>query len=213
MPSQAHESWAELLSQYDLEASLDELYRESSPVYPPRQDCLRIFRMPIQEIRLVFLGQDPYHGPGQAHGLAFSVPSGIPAPPSLQNIFKELAAEFPERAYAFSKNHGNLTTWVDREKIFLFNTALTVLEGKAGSHAEVWQEFTDDVIKFIAAKNKKCVFLLLGNHAKSKTDFIEKSRVVVGIHPSPLSAHRGFFGSGIFQAVEKVLGQSINWQN
>jgi uracil-DNA glycosylase len=156
------------------------------------------------------LGQDPYHGPNQAHGLSFSVPDGEKIPPSLKNIFKELILEFPERNYNFKS--GNLEQWFTREKIFLLNSSLTVQRGKAGSDIKKWEEFTDQVIKFISEKNEDCVFLLLGNYAKSKNKFIKnKDKIVTEVHPSPLA--RGFVGSNVFKRVEHVLGDKIDWSN
>lgn len=199
-----HESWGPLFDQYDFD--LDGLY--DVEVYPPRENVFRVFSMPVEEIRVVLLGQDPYHGPGQAHGLSFSVADGVAVPPSLRNIFKELCAEFPERGYKFSG--GNLEAWFSREKIFLVNAALTVLPGKPGSHLKVWEEFTDDVIRFIAERNQRCVFLLLGNFAKAKAALIpQKQKIVLGIHPSPLA--QGFLGSGVFRKVEAALGGPICW--
>lgn len=199
-----HSSWADLFSQYDFD--LDELYRET--VYPSRENIFQVFTMPVEEIRVVLLGQDPYHGPGQAHGLSFSVADGVAVPPSLRNIFKELCAEFPERGYSFKG--GNLEPWFAREKIFLVNASLSVLPGKAGSHMKLWEEFTDDVIRYIDSRNKKCVFLLLGNFAKAKGALItRKAKIVVGIHPSPLA--QGFLGSGVFKKVEAALGETIDW--
>jgi uracil-DNA glycosylase len=202
-----HESWKGLFDQYDI--NLDEIYRGAT-VYPPRDHVLRVFSMPVEEICVVLLGQDPYHGPGQAHGLSFSVANGVAVPPSLRNIFKELVAEFPERGYRFSG--GNLEAWFQREKIFLFNAALTVLPGQAGSHMKIWEEFTNDVIRWIDANNSRCVFLLLGNFAKGKAEFItnNKQKIVMGVHPSPLA--QGFLGSGVFKKVEAVLGQPIDWR-
>ncbi len=204
-----HPSWNPLFEQYEID--LDSIYNNSTlPVYPARADIFRAFSLPVSEIRLVLLGQDPYHGPDQAHGLSFSVPLGQPIPPSLQNIFKELQLEFPERAYKFP--HGNLIRWQQEEKIFLFNSSLTVLQGQPNSHADLWKDFSDDVIRFIVANNSSCAYLLLGAYAKSKAVLIgNPSRVVAGVHPSPLSAHRGFFGSGIFRSCEERLGSKIDW--
>ncbi len=202
-----HESWKPLFDAYDFD--LDELYSEKTPTYPAKENVFRAFTMPLSDIKLVLLGQDPYHGPGQAHGLSFSVLKGVAKPPSLVNIFKELKTEFPERNYQFPS--GDLTPWT-KQGIFLLNAALTVKEGKPNSHAEIWSEFTDDVIKFIADSNPKAVFLLLGAFAKSKAEFIEnKKNIVTGVHPSPLAASKGFFGSGIFQKVEKLIGE-IYWE-
>jgi len=154
------------------------------------------------------LGQDPYHGPKQANGLSFSVPDGEKIPPSLKNIYKELNLNFPERNYTFTS--GNLEQWFNREKIFLLNSSLTVEKGKAGSHMKKWEAFTNDVIKFISEQNDNCLFLLLGNYAKSKSVFIKnKSKIVTEVHPSPLA--RGFVGSNVFKRVETVLECDVNW--
>ena len=164
--------------------------------------------MNLDEIQIVLLGQDPYHRPSQAHGLSFSVSNGIKIPPSLKNIYKELQSNFSERNYEFSS--GNLEKWVYREKIFLLNASLTVIDGKPGSHMKIWRDFTDDVIKYISENNNKCIFLLLGNFAKEKEKFIEdKTRILSCPHPSPLA--RGFIGSGIFKKVEEKLGKNIDW--
>lgn len=199
-----HPSWQPLFDEYNIE--LDTICE--GEVYPPRNFVLRVFTMDVKEIRVVLLGQDPYHGPGQAHGLSFSVEKGVAVPPSLKNIYKELQMEFPDRGYTFP--HGNLEAWFSREKIFMMNAALTVEKGKPGSHMNVWQEFTDDVIRFIDKHNSHCVFLLLGNFAKAKAELISvKNRIVTEKHPSPLA--QGFVGSGVFKRVETALGESINW--
>ena len=202
-----HPSWKPLFDQYDID--LEALY--STEVYPSREQVFRVFEMDVRTIRIVILGQDPYHGPGQAHGLCFSVPHGVAIPPSLQNIFKELKRGFPERNYSFS--HGSLEAWVSREQICLLNASLTVLPGQPGSHMKVWEEFTDDCIRFISRENPRCVFVLLGNFAKAKQKLIEHpgSRIVSEVHPSPLA--RGFVGSGVFLRVEKALGEAVNWSN
>jgi uracil-DNA glycosylase len=178
-----HESWKPLFNQYDFD--IDELYSCSEPVYPKREHLFRVFEMDVREIKILLLGQDPYHGPGQAHGLSFSVPNGVDIPSSLRNMYKELKAEFPERNYKFES--GNLEKWFNREKIFLLNASLSVLKGKAGSHMDIWEEFTNDVIKFISDNNSNCVFVLLGNFAKAKECFIKnKERIIKGVHPSGL---------------------------
>ena len=202
-----HVSWKELFDQYDID--IDKIY-EIGEVYPPKELVFRVFEMDVKEIRIVFLGQDPYHGPNQAHGLSFSVPDGEKIPPSLKNIFKELILDFPERNYNFTS--GNLEQWFIREKIFLLNSSLTVQKGKAGSDMSIWEDFTNEVIKFISEQNNKCVFLLLGNYAKSKSVFIKNiSKIVTEVHPSPLA--RGFIGSKVFERVEHVLRQRVNWSN
>lgn len=202
-----HNSWTKLFEQYDI--NLDEIY-EIGEVYPPKESIFHVFEMDVKDIRILLLGQDPYHGPNQAHGLSFSVPDGERIPPSLKNIFKELTLEFPERNYNFTS--GNLEQWFKRENIFLLNSSLTVQRGKAGSDMSIWEEFTDDVIKFVSTHNNNCVFLLLGNYAKSKHVFIQnKTNIVTEVHPSPLA--KGFIGSNAFKRVESVLGFNINWSN
>ena len=202
-----HDSWTNLFNQYDI--NIDDIY-EGGEVYPPKTMVFKVFQMDVKDIRIVLLGQDPYHGPNQAHGLSFSVPDGEKIPPSLKNIFKELILEFPERNYNFKS--GNLEQWFTREKIFLLNSSLTVQRGKAGSDIKKWEAFTDQVIKFISEQNEDCVFLLLGNYAKSKNKFIKnKDKIVTEVHPSPLA--RGFVGSNVFKRIENVLGKEIDWSN
>ena len=179
-------------------------------IYPSNENIFRVFRMGINEIRVVLLGQDPYHGPGQANGLSFSVNNGIRIPPSLKNIYKELNSEYEERNYEYT--HGDLTRWFEIEKIFLLNSSLTVLDGKAGIFMKDWEKFTDKVIEKIQKDNERCIFLLMGNFSIKKMDLIEnKDRCVTCVHPSPLSANRGFFGSGVFREVEDKLGENIDW--
>jgi uracil-DNA glycosylase len=205
-----HESWKPLFEQFNF--NLDRVYTVSDIVYPDRNHIFRVFEMNVKKCRVVLLGQDPYHGQGQAHGLSFSVPDGTVVPPSLRNIYKELQSEFPDREYKFLS--GNLEKWFYRENILLLNSSLSVIKGKPGSHMEIWEEFTDKVIQFISEHNKTCVFLLLGNFAKQKKSFIlDKERIVEGVHPSPMAATRGFFGSNVFIKVENILGEKINWQN
>jgi uracil-DNA glycosylase len=202
-----HYTWEKLFNQYDI--NLDEIY-EIGEVYPAKELVFRVFQMDVKVIRIVLLGQDPYHGPNQANGLSFSVPVSQKIPPSLKNIFKEINLEFPERNYIFDS--GNLEKWFFREKIFLLNSSLTVQKGKAGSDMSIWEEFTNEVIKFISEQNDNCVFLLLGNYAKSKNAFIKnKSKIITEVHPSPLA--RGFIGSNVFKRVENSLGQEVNWSN
>ena len=205
-----HESWNELFDDYNF--NIDRLYSGKDTIYPKKEDLFKVFTMDVNDIRVLLLGQDPYHGEGQAHGLSFSVPDGISIPPSLLNIFKELKDEYPERNYKFTS--GNLEKWFHREKIFLLNSSLSVIKGCAGSQMKIWEEFTNDVIRFVSEKNSKCVFLLFGNFAKAKDVFIEdKSRIVKCTHPSPMASRYGFFGSGVFKKVEKVLKEEIDWSN
>ena len=200
-----HSSWKPLFDKFTIDIDID-----NDDVFPPKEFILRVFEMDVSDIEIVLLGQDPYHGINQADGLSFSVPIDMKIPPSLKNIFKELLLEFPERNYKFE--NGNLERWFNEEKIFLLNAALTVLKGQPNSHMNIWENFTNNVIKFIDKNNKNCVFILLGNYAKSKSVFIKnKSHIVACPHPSPLS--RGFIGSNVFTKVEQVLGHSINWAN
>ena len=169
---------------------------------------------PLDRVRAVILGQDPYHRPEQAMGLAFSVPRGVAVPPSLRNIHKELAADIGVP----SPNHGCLTAWADRG-VLLLNTALSVEEGKAGSHARAgWHRFTDHVIAAVSARDRPAAFLLWGNHAQTKAALLDVGRHLVhrSEHPSPLAAYRGFFGSRPFSKVNEFLhsrgdGVGIDW--
>lgn len=207
-----HECWKPIFEKHsDL---INEIFTYSEsfelPVYPPKDQIFRVFSKDVSSIKVLLLGQDPYHQKGQANGLSFSVNEDVKIPPSLVNIYKELVSTYPERNYKF--NHGNLEKWFFDENIFLLNTSLSVIEGCAGILIVKWRHFTDDIIKFIDENNKKCVYLLLGKHAEEKMKLIEdKSRCIVGVHPSPLSANRGFIGSKIFKKVEEKLGHGIDW--
>ena len=206
-----HECWKPLFEKHkDL---LDNIYKTTLeyelPIYPPTNLIYKVFEIDVKEIKILLLGQDPYHSVNQANGLAFSVNYNVKIPPSLKNIYKELNNTYPN-TYQFI--HGNLERWFNEEKFFLLNSSLTVLEGKPGIFIKKWQPFTDDVIKFINDNNKNCIFLLLGNFAKEKSKFIDnKDRIIVGVHPSPLSANRGFLGSKIFKIVDEKIGYQINW--
>ncbi len=177
-------------------------------VYPPAAQRLRALELAApQDVRVVILGQDPYHGAGQAHGLAFSVPTGVKAPPSLVNIHKELAADLglPRPL------HGNLEGWA-RQGVLLLNTALTVEAGRAGSHAgKGWEELTDAIVAHVAALPGPSVFILWGSHAQAKAARVpslsSSSRhcILTAPHPSPLSAYRGFFGSRPFSRANAFL--------
>lgn len=187
-------------------------------VYPPRGAWWRALELtPLDTVKVVILGQDPYHGPGQAHGLSFSVPDGVKLPPSLVNIYKELETDcgIPRRA------NGNLEDWA-RQGVLLLNTSLTVEAGQAGSHAKRgWDAITDAVVAAVAARPDPSVFILWGNHAQAKAARIAelagsgRHLVLKSVHPSPLSAHRGFFGSRPFSQANAFLernGRSpINW--
>jgi uracil-DNA glycosylase len=202
-----HKSWKSIFDQYEID--IDQIYIKND-IYPPKESIFKVFEMDVKDIQILLLGQDPYHGENQAHGLSFSVPSNTKIPPSLRNIFKELNLEFPERNYIFKS--GNLEKWFYKEKIFLLNSSLSVIKGRPGSQMNLWEEFTNDVIRFISDNNETCIFLLLGNFAKAKSKFIKnKSLIINGIHPSPLA--RGFIGSNIFKNVETLLNKQIDWSN
>ena len=183
-------------------------------IYPPGSQIFRAFDLtPVQNVKVVILGQDPYHGPGQAHGLSFSVPSGVPAPPSLKNIFKEIETDLGVRM----SGHPNLENWA-RQGVLLLNAVLTVRAAEAASHSRIgWQEFTDAVIKYISDNCEGVVFMLWGNFARGKSELIDHSRhcVLEAAHPSPL-ARGAFFGCRHFsQANNYLLSTSrtpINWQ-
>jgi uracil-DNA glycosylase len=208
MTDKIHKSWKKLFDKYDF--NLDILYNIGDIVYPQKNLIFRVFEMNVKKIKIVLLGQDPYHNPNQANGLSFSVQNKVKIPPSLQNIYKEICVEFPERNYEF--NSGNLERWFTEEKIFLLNSSLSVIKNKPSSHMVIWSDFTDDVISYISKKNKNCIFILLGNFAKSKEKFIiNKENIIIGVHPSPSSANNGFFNSNIFKQVEEKLQQEINW--
>jgi uracil-DNA glycosylase len=206
-------SWEIIFDKYEF--NIDSIYGNNTSVFPLKENIFRVFKMDVQDINLVILGQDCYHtelknGCCIADGYAFSSIYNIP--PSLKNIFKEIKNEFPNRNYNFI--NGDLSKWVENENIFLLNCSLTVEKGKPGSHMEIWKEFTDDIIKYISIVNKECVFVLLGNFAKKKAELIlNKDNIINGVHPSPLSANNGFFNSNIFINIEKKLGKEINWQN
>ncbi len=181
-------------------------------IYPPKNQIFRVFQKPVNDIQILIVGQDPYHQPNQANGLAFSVNMDVKIPPSLINIFKELKNEFPDRNYEFT--HGDLSKWFFDENIFLLNASLSVIESNAGSFMKLWEPFTNDVIKYVVENNNHCVFLLWGNFAIQKQNIIQNNdRIVQCPHPSPLSAHRGFFGSNCFILIEQKLNKTINWQN
>ncbi|SNY70830.1 uracil-DNA glycosylase [Pantoea sp. GL120224-02] len=184
-------------------------------VYPPQKDVFNAFRLTeLDDIKVVILGQDPYHGPNQAHGLAFSVLPGVPTPPSLLNMYKELEQDIA----GFTRpQHGFLESWAT-QGVMLLNTVLTVEASKAHSHARFgWETFTDNVISAINQHREGVIFLLWGSHAHKKGSIIDTQRhhVLKAPHPSPLSAHRGFFGSKHFSQANALLIQSgqtpIDW--
>ncbi|MFC5700721.1 uracil-DNA glycosylase [Cohnella faecalis] len=193
---------------------LIEEYRTKT-VYPDKYDIFNALHYTsLADTKVVILGQDPYHGPGQAHGLSFSVKAGISTPPSLQNMFKELRDDLG----CYIPNNGHLLNWA-QQGVLLLNTALTVRANEANSHKDRgWESFTDRVIEVINGKNEPVVFLLWGSHAQKKAELItnRKHLLIRSPHPSPLSAHRGFFGSRPFSRANQFLrtvgSREIDWQ-
>ncbi len=186
----------------------------SRMIYPSMHDIFNALKYTsYSSVKAVILGQDPYHGPGQAHGLCFSVMKGVPKPPSLENIFKELKDDLGTPAPA----HGCLKDWADRG-VMLLNTVLTVREGAANSHkGKGWEIFTDRVIEILNNREKPMVFLLWGANAKAKTQYITNGNhlVLTAAHPSPLSAYNGFFGCHHFSKANEFLsrhGEPVHWE-
>jgi uracil-DNA glycosylase len=204
-------SWKEVLksefSQPYFEQAVLHIKTEKSQgktIYPPGSVIFNAFNTtPFDKVKVVIIGQDPYHGPGQAHGLCFSVQYGVPPPPSLINIFKELQDDIGFRI----PDHGNLTKWAE-QGVFLLNASLTVRAGEPMSHAKIgWADFTDNVIKKIAAQKSNIVFLLWGKFAQEKRVLIDEAKhcILRSVHPSPLSAHGGFFGCKHFSKANEYL--------
>ena len=185
-------------------------------VYPKGSDIFNAFqKTPFTDVKVVILGQDPYHGENQAHGLSFSVQKGIGIPPSLRNIYKKLSTDIPGFKIP---DHGDLTEWAE-QGVLLLNASLTVQAGIAGSHQKKgWEEFTDNVIKTISDKKEDVVFILWGAFAQVKAELIDKKKhhIIVSPHPSPFSADRGFFGSKPFSKTNEILKNEgktpIDWQ-
>ncbi len=218
--SQLEASWQEILKTEFVKEYFIELTnfltkeKENSIIYPPTEEIFSAFNYtPFSELKVVIMGQDPYHGAGQSHGLAFSVKEGIKIPPSLRNIFKELYSdvgmEIPTSGY--------LESWA-KNGVLLLNATLTVKANNAGSHQKKgWETFTNEAIKIISEKKENVVFLLWGKYAQSKENLInqEKHYILKAVHPSPLSAYGGFFGCKHFSKTNKILKQnnisSINW--
>ncbi len=199
----------------EIKKALLQAKADGKTVYPPNRLLFNAFqRTPFDRVRVVILGQDPYHQPGQAMGLSFSVPAGVKVPPSLNNIYKELARTEP----GFVRpSHGDLSAWTD-QGVLLLNAALTVEAGKAGSHSKIgWIPFTDAVIRRLSEGREGLIFLLWGNFAKEKAKLIDGQRhhILTAVHPSPL-AGGGFVGCGHFHQVNEILrarGETpINWQ-
>ena len=188
--------------------------RAGAVIYPAGPQIFNALNStPFQEVKVVVLGQDPYHGPGQAHGLCFSVRLGVPTPPSLLNIYREIESDLGLPA----PDHGNLQPWA-RQGVLLLNAVLTVERGRAGAHqGKGWERLTDQVVRLLNAERDGLVFLLWGSYAMKKGAVIDRDRhlVLTAPHPSPLSAHRGFFGCRHFSKANQYLEQRgltpVNW--
>lgn len=206
-----HPSWKPFLQSefakpyfQELSAFLHEAYATKT-IFPPKAQVFRAFTTDLGAVKVVILGQDPYHTPGAAHGLAFSVPDSQPIPPSLVNIYREIDAEYGHHA----NPTGNLTNW-QRQGVLLLNNVLTVEAHRAGSHrGHGWETFTEAVIRYLNDQRPHLVFLLWGRDARNKKPLIDTSRhlVLESPHPSPLSAHSGFFGNNHFRLANQFLEQ------
>ena len=220
MNVQIEESWKQHLApefEKDYFIRLTEFVRseyQTATIYPPGRFIFNAFNLcPFDKVKVVIIGQDPYHGPGQAHGLCFSVNDGVPFPPSLQNIFKEIQSDLG----APIPTSGNLTRWAN-QGVLLLNATLTVRAHQAGSHQRRgWEEFTDAAIRVLAEQRENIVFILWGSYAQKKGAFIDRNKhlVLASAHPSPLSAYNGFFGNMHFSRTNEYLqahGQTpIEW--
>jgi uracil-DNA glycosylase len=195
--------------------ALIEQYYVEKKIYPPKEDIFNALHFtPYSKVKVLILGQDPYHGEGQSHGLCFSVRRGVKQPPSLKNIFKELEADLGHRAPA----HGELEAWA-KQGVLLLNTVMTVEDGQAASHQKLgWEIFTDRIISLLNERETPIVFILWGRHAQAKKAAIDTSRhfIIESAHPSPLSARTGFFGSKPFSKANEFLVQQgiepIDWE-
>lgn len=217
-----HPSWLSYLAgefeqpyMKQLKVFLLEEKRQGKVVYPASKNIFNAFNStPLDEVKVVILGQDPYHGPNQAHGLCFSVQPGVPTPPSLQNMYKELHRDLGMPI----PSHGYLQQWAN-QGVLMLNATLTVEQAKAGSHqGRGWETFTDKAIQLVNERCQGVVFLLWGSYAQKKAALIDshKHLILKAPHPSPLSAHRGFIGCGHFsranQHLQKINKSPINWQ-
>lgn len=216
-----HNSWQEILADEFQKPYYQELRQFLKNEYQTQQihpDMYHIFeaieKTAYEEVKVVILGQDPYHGPNQAHGLSFSVQPGIKVPPSLKNIYKELEADLGISPVS----HGYLTSWAE-QGVLLLNSVLTVRESQAYSHrGKGWEKLTDEIIQKLNQREKPIVFILWGKPAQQKISMIDTTKhlIISSVHPSPLSAHRGFFGSKPFSQTNQALLQMgetpINWQ-
>lgn len=222
MTNQYHSSWEPILQPLFSKEYMERLStfvraeREQYTVFPPEELVFNAFKLtPFDDVKVVILGQDPYHNVGQAHGLSFSVPEGIALPPSLKNIYTELLTDIPGFVYPSS---GDLTNWA-MQGVLLLNATLTVRAHEAGSHQKKgWENFTDEVISSISQKLDQVVFILWGSYAHKKTALIDESKhlVLKSVHPSPLSVYRGFYGCKHFSQANIYLKsagkKTIDWK-
>ncbi|AWK82753.1 uracil-DNA glycosylase [Photobacterium damselae] len=210
------QSWQNFLQQQQQQEYFEQIQsyvanarQQGKVVYPPEEDVFSAFTAtPLDQVKVVILGQDPYHGPDQAHGLSFSVKPGVKTPPSLANMYKELATDIEGFTIP---DHGYLQSWAE-QGVLLLNTVLTVEQGNAHSHAKIgWETFTDKVIEHIDQECEGVIFLLWGAHAQKKGKKIntQKHHILKSAHPSPLSAYRGFFGCQHFSQTNTLL-QAMN---
>ena len=217
-----HQSWKEVLQDefdkeymHQLKSFLIQQKQQGLTIYPKGDDIFNALNStPLDAVKVVIIGQDPYHGPHQAHGLCFSVQKGVKIPPSLRNIYKELKSDCQFEIPC----HGNLQSWAN-QGVLLLNSVLTVNQGQAGSHQNKgWELFTDKIIAEINTRRKNVVYLLWGNYAQKKGQHIDENNnlVLKSVHPSPLSAHRGFFGCRHFSQCNAYLERNniaaVKWQ-
>ena len=207
-----HSSWEEIFNNYPKIDELNNMIKEideqrlTKTIYPPKEQAFRVFDLPLKDIKVVILGQDPYHNPDQACGLSFSVNDGVPLPKSLINIYKELHDDLGIKP----AKTGNLESWF-KQGVFLLNAVLTVEKNSPASHSKMgWENFTDYIIENISEKNENVVFVLWGTYARSKNKLIDSSKhkIIESAHPSPLSAYRGFFGSKVFSQINSYLAEN-----
>ena len=207
-----HSSWKEIFNNYPKIDELNNMIKEideqrlTKTIYPPKEQVFRVFDLPLKDIKVVILGQDPYHNPDQACGLSFSVNDGVPLPKSLINIYKELHDDLGIKP----AKTGNLESWFN-QGVFLLNAVLTVEKNSPASHSKMgWENFTDYIIENISEKNENVVFVLWGAYARGKNKLIDpsKHKIIESAHPSPLSAYRGFFGSKVFSQINSYLAEN-----
>ena len=207
-----HKSWEKIFDNYPKINELNNMIKEideqrlTKTIYPPKEQVFRVFDLALEDIKVVILGQDPYHNPDQACGLSFSVNDGVALPKSLINIYKELHDDLGIKP----AKTGNLESWF-KQGVFLLNAVLTVEKNSPASHSKMgWENFTDYIIENISEKNENVVFVLWGSYARSKNKLIDSSKhkIIESAHPSPLSAYRGFFGSKAFSQINSYLAEN-----